>query len=369
MTLSAPRLLETVRTDCAAGPVRHLRACRDADGLVGVTTIPTPNRSSLLRRAAERAARAPSIHNTQPWRFVLTGDALEIHADRTRQLDVLDPRGRQMLLSCGCALYNARVAIAAAGYEPIVCRLADQKRPDFLARVSVGDRRYLPGAEALDRSISQRRTNRRAFLGDPVPGWLVTELQLATRAEEALLLPITRPDHRAAVARLSARADQFERADPAYLAELAAWTTDDPRRPDGVQAAGVPYAGPHLDPPDPLPVRGFDVRGMGWLPPSSDSGTDQCLLLLCSHDDQPRGWLRAGEALEHVWLKLTDYGFWASPLAQVVEVRETHEQLQAELGLIAAPQTLLRVGRAPEIAPTLRRPIADVLVDRSQITD
>ena len=64
-----------------------------------------------------RATLAPSVHNTQPWRFVLSPDALEIHADRSRQLRVLDPRGRQMTLSCGCALFNARASLAAAGYD------------------------------------------------------------------------------------------------------------------------------------------------------------------------------------------------------------------------------------------------------------
>lgn len=330
-----------------------------------MTNDSASERAALLRHAAERAVRAPSIHNTQPWRFVLTGDALEIHADRTRGLDVLDPRGRQLTISCGCALYNARVAIAAAGYEPIVHRLPDEDRPDLMARVSIGGRRTWPGMEELDRAIDHRRTNRRPFAGEPVPEWLVTELERAAHAEQTVLLAVTEAAHRSAVARLSTEADQRERADPDYLAELAVWTTDDPRRQDGVHAASVPYAGPHPEAPDPLPVRNFDVRGMGWLPPSSESGADQCLILLCSQDDSPRGWLRAGEALEHTWLTLTEHGFWASPLSQVIEVRATRDQLCVELGLKATPQTLLRVGRAPETVATPRRPLADVVVQES----
>lgn len=320
--------------------------------------------ATLLRRAAQRALRAPSIHNSQPWTFVLSDEVLEIRVDESRRLPVLDPRGRQLMISCGCALYNARVAIAASGYEPLVHRFPDAAHPEILARVQVGGRRYWPGATGLDLAIDRRRTNRRAFSGDPVPGWLVTELQLAARAEEALLFPITRPEHRAMVARLTDQAERCERADPAYLAEVAAWTTDDPRRPDGVQAASIPYAGEFADNPDPLPLRGFDVRGMGWLPASSGSDANQCLLLLCSHDDRPRGWLRAGEALQHAWLKLTDRGFWASPLTQLIEVGETHERLRAELALAAAPQLLLRVGRAPDTIVTPRRPAHEVIVDR-----
>jgi len=331
------------------------------------TLIPTT--ALLLRRAAERAVRAPSIHNTQPWRFVLTGDALEIHADHRRRLNVLDPRGRQLMISCGCALYNARVAIAADGHEPIIDRFPEADRPELVARVWVGARRYWPGSSALDEAIDHRRTNRRAFADIPVPGWLITELEQAARTEAGLLFPVTRAAHREAVQRLSTLADTFERTDPAYRAEIAAWTTDDPRRPDGVQAASVPYAGPLADGRDPMPIRGFDVRGMGWLPATSNSGANLCLLLLCSHDDSPRGWLRAGEALEHVWLRLTDRGFWASPLSQAIEVRETHDQLRTELGLAAYPQTLLRVGRAPETVATPRRPAAEVIEERATTPD
>src|SRR5437764_14995268 len=93
-----------------------LSGYRPRSGVMTTTTVSTT--TALLHRAAMRAMRAPSIHNTQPWRFVLTQDALEIHADRTRRLKVLDPRGRQLRISLGCALFHARVAIAPAGHEP-----------------------------------------------------------------------------------------------------------------------------------------------------------------------------------------------------------------------------------------------------------
>lgn len=320
--------------------------------------------SLLLRRAAQRAMRAPSIHNTQPWQFVVTDDSLEIHADYSRQLHVIDPRGRQLIISCGGALYNARVAIGASGYEPIVSRFPDRQRPDLVARIWIGGPRYWPGSGAMDRAIDRRRTNRRAFSTEPVPDWLTAELQLAARAEDTLLFSITRAEHRSAVVALSALAEQIEQGDPAYLAEVAAWSTDDPRRPDGVQAASVPYAGTLAGRRDPVPIRAFDVHGMGWLPATSGSDANQCLLLLSSHDDQPRGWLRTGEALEHVWLKLTDRGYWASPLTQVIEVRETHERLRVDLAVAGEPQVLLRVGRAPDVMQTKRRPLHEVIVDR-----
>jgi hypothetical protein len=317
--------------------------------------------AALLRRAAQRAVLAPSIHNTQPWTFVVSDSALEIHIDPERRLSVLDPRGRQLMISCGCAVTNARVAIAAGGYRPIVQHFPDPANPNVVARLSVGDAWPTGRNAALDRAIDQRRTNRRAFMADPVPGSLVTKLAAVVAAEGAVLVPVTSPAHRAAVAELTTLAAHLENEDPQYLAEMLAWTTDDPRRPDGVQAASMPYAGTGTDRPS--PIRSFDVRGMGWLPPAGRFGPDDCLLVLCSEQDEPAGWLHAGEALERLWLELTDYGYWASPMTQIVEVRITHDRLREELGLSTHPQLLLRVGRAPAAMPTPRRSEHDVIVE------
>src|SRR5579862_5473192 len=96
-------------------------------------------RHDILKRAAEAAVAAPSVHNTQPWWFVIRDGWLEIWEDVTRQLSVLDPRKRQMTISCGCALFNARVAIEASGHVAIVERFPDADRPHLLARVTCGE--------------------------------------------------------------------------------------------------------------------------------------------------------------------------------------------------------------------------------------
>jgi len=315
-----------------------------------------------LRRAAVRAALAPSVHNTQPWQFVLSGDALEIRADWSRQLTVLDPRGRQLMISCGCALFNARVALAAAGYDAVVERFPDVPRPDVVARLTVPAevQDWVP-IGALDPAIELRQTNRRSFADDSVPPDVLRKLISAANAEGAELFPITRPEHRLTTARLSQEADRLENADPAYRAELRAWTSDDPRRLDGVPAAAVPYNGVGAEAHDALPIRAFDTRGMGWLPSSSNPGLDKCLLLLGTIHDGPAAWLRAGEALERVWLEITRHGYAASPLTQLIEVAETHQRLRTELGLTMHPDVLLRIGKAPATVRTRRRRLVETI--------
>ena len=323
-----------------------------------------PYLTRVVHRAAVRAMLAPSVHNTQPWRFHLAPSGLEIFADRARRLRYLDPLGRQMFISCGAALFNARVSVSATGYTPVVQRMPDPDSPGLLARVLVGaPSDYLPLA-VLDEYIPRRRTNRRAYAHEPVPASVLETLRSAATAEKADLVVIDEDEHRMLTATLAQRADHAENANAAYRTELASWSTDDPTRRDGVQAATVPYL-PHeaRESGDAVPIRAFDTNAMGWLPSSSGSDTEQCLVLLTSAKDEPADWLRIGEALQRIWLELTRAGYWASPLTQVVEVGESNRALRNALGISGHPEVLLRIGKAPEVTSSNRRRLDEVLVD------
>lgn len=325
-------------------------------------TIPATDTdlARTLRRAAIRATRAPSVHNTQPWRFVVRDGGLDIIADWSRRLTVLDPRGRQLLMSCGCAVLNARVALAAAGHGVIVERFGDPTRPDLVARVAPsGSWQPQPALARLDPAIDTRQTNRRRFIDDPVPDEVVDSLRAAAHAEGAELFHITRDEHRSALASLSQLADKLENADPGYRAEMRRWTSDDPRRLDGVPAFAVPRVTGHAH--DDIPLRDFDTRGMGWLPDETRSSSRQCLVLLGTNADNPAAWEQCGEALERVLLEVSRQGFTSSPLTQVIEVPRTHGALRNELGLQMHPHILIRIGRAALTTPTRRRRLVDVL--------
>ena len=323
-------------------------------------TTQTRPRAQALRQAAVRATLAPSVHNTQPWRFVIGAETLEVHADRTRQLRVLDPTGRQLLISCGCALLNARVALAGAGHDAVVERFPDRTRPTLLARVRIGDEPvdWRPLGK-LDSVIEHRQSNRRRFSDDPVPPDLVRDLVAAAAVEQAQLFEITQPEHRSATARLTQDADRQQNADPAYRAELRAWTSADANRRDGVPAIAVPHVDGGAG--DDIPIRDFDTSGMGWLPGKTRSSMDQCLLLLGTTADRPAGWLRAGEALERVLLEATLAGYAASLFTQVIEVPHTRYLLRTALGLDMNPHVLLRIGHAPKTPASRRRRLVDVL--------
>jgi nitroreductase len=323
----------------------------------------TTTRTQVLRKAASQAVLAPSVHNTQPWNFMLTDDALEIHADRTRQLQVLDPTGRQLVISCGCALFNIRVSLAAQNYEAIVERFPDPNNDDLLARVRLPSQRsdWLPLA-ALDSYIVQRQTNRRRFEDEPVTPADLYELISAAHEEHAKLLQVRTPEDRGTVARLSQQADALENAEPAYRAELRRWTSDDPKRQDGVPAMAVPHITGEAH--DDVPIRDFDTHGMGWLPSETRSSVEQCLLILGTVNDDRLAWLGAGEALQRMWLQATKLNYVASLFTQVIEIPHTRELLRAELGLDMHPHLVMRIGRATRTPASRRRALEAVLQQR-----
>ncbi len=325
-----------------------------------MTVLRGDDASSALHRAAARATLAPSVHNTQPWRLYLAENQLDVVADLGRQLSVLDPVARQLIISGGCALFNARVSLCGSGFGADVQRVADSSRPELLASVTAVSDGVDPALAALDPCIELRQTNRRRFADDDVPNELLDRLEEAAAAERATIQVIRDPGQRATVARLNHLADDMENLNPAYRAELRAWTTDDPNRRDGVASTVVPRVdGSTLDE---LPMRDFDTRGRAGLPADTHSSREQCLVLLGTAQDSPAHWLRAGEALERVLLEITRHGYRASPFTQITEVPAVRARLQAELGLVWYPHVLLRIGRAADAPPSRRRRLVDVLV-------
>ena len=115
------------------------------------------------------AGRAPSVHNTQPWRFRVQPDVIELWADPERALPIADPGNRELRVACGAALYNLRLALQGCGVRPLVTLPADPERPDFLASVRYGGRKApTPAQLRLLAAVPKRHTNRRPFTDEPV---------------------------------------------------------------------------------------------------------------------------------------------------------------------------------------------------------
>jgi hypothetical protein len=280
---------------------------------------------------------------------------VEVRADPSRRLRVLDPTGRSLHISCGAALLNLRVAARHHGRHCRVRLLPDRSAPGRLATVDLyGSRRVDDVDRALYTAIARRHTNRAPFSDRPVPDDAARQLVEAARAEGGALRVLD-PDETAAVLALVRTAELRQRSDPRYRAELHAWTTDSPDRTDGVpRAAFGPWNVMEI-----VPVRDFGVDRPVSGRLAERYEPQPTVALLSTAGDRPVEWLRAGMALQRVLLQATIRGLSASPMTQPLE-------LPALRGLIArtpleAPQVILRLGYGPPAAPTPRRPLDEVV--------
>jgi nitroreductase len=317
------------------------------------------------------AIRAPSIHNTQPWRFAASPERLEVFLDPERALPVLDPTGRQQVISCGSAVEFVVVALAAAGRLCEVDPLPDPADPDHLATVRVaGPGAGTPEDHALAEAIELRHTVRAPFQPRAVPPELIDRLEAEAAAFDTWVKPITRSEEELATVFLIARAEEMEQGDPAYLEELQRWLRTDPAAVDGVPVDAVPSGDPHARPSNWL-IRDFvvgDRQHHDFLaaadpdapPPEVERPT---VVLLGSEEDDRRAWLQAGRALGRLLLHATASGVAASPLTQALDWPATRGRLRTRLALVGHPQMILRLGYPPEApaAPASgRRPVAEV---------
>ncbi|MEV6966035.1 nitroreductase [Hamadaea sp. NPDC051192] len=320
-----------------------------------------PADGRTLRVAAQVALNAPSIFNTQPWRWVVQEDSMQLWADRARQLLVADPDGRLLTVSCGAALHHARVALAVAGHAADVRTLPDPAEPDLLAEVRLGDAAD-PATEdrAAYAAISQRRTDRRAFTGQPVPVAVIQRL-IGLAEHQGAHLAVLRGGEIDDLAILAARAAELQFADPAYRHELAAWTANAPKAP--ANGSGVPSETAVSPSPRRVPVREFAPPSAGTLDPGDEGDAGTLYAVLFTDEDTPPAWLHAGQALSALLLGATAAGLAASPISDVTEHTLTRERLRHVLAGIGAPQLALRVGYAPDGTPPAspRRRLGEVV--------
>jgi nitroreductase len=328
-------------------------------------TIQTPRRSEV-ERAVSYGVRAPSIHNTQPWRWVYRAGVLDLYADRTRQLPALDPDGRSVLLSCGAALELAQLGFAAAGWRTELDRLPDPTRPDLVARIRPVARVTVDQSTVeRARAAEQRHTERRPFRPEPVPADATRSLLAAATEAGIYAYAVERADEKLDLAVVFSWADAVELAEPAYRAELAQWTRYlDADAPDGVPASAVPHlpAGTarHTD----VPMRDFEAGITGGQPLTEVVDERPLYLVVFTTADDRQARLRAGEAYARISVEAERLGLASSAMTQAVDLPAVRERFRMLMNWPDHPQMVLRVGRpqpGPTAAPTGRRPLTDVL--------
>lgn len=317
-------------------------------------------RDVMIKNAVQLACRAPSLHNSQPWRWVADDGGLHLFADPSRIGHHTDSTGREVIISCGAVLDHLRVAAAAAGWHAAIERFPNPNDRNHLVTIEFREMDFVSDAQrALAEAIRHRRTDRLPFAAPP--GWDDFEAVLRDIVERrGVDLDVIGDSGRPMLAHISRLTEQLRQHDASYEAELLWWTGyTDPRE-------GIPPTALVSDAEDARVDVGrhFPAGVHGHRRPAIER--DQSLVLVLStYDDSRDNALRCGEVLSTVLLECTAAGLATCTLTHMIEIHTSREAVRRLTGNIREPQVLIRVGGAPQHEwpppPTLRRAVSDVL--------
>ncbi len=351
-----------------------------ADSTVQPGTAPAPLTPDEIAAVLSVGARAPSIHNTQPWLFRPHDDHIDLLADPDRQLSAVDPDGRELILSCGAALFGLRLGLRRIGRLPAVELQPDPAQPRLLARIwSAGHAASTRVETDLITAVPHRHTHRGPFSPGQVPDRLLAAMVTDAVAEGCELALIGDTKVIAELDRLIRGAAAQQQADASITAELARWV-----RPlhsearDGVpatarlaenawasqsgragEAAGRQVACGRLAE---MALGRLAGRDFGAPGTEESGGTlPSATAVLLTAGDTTADWLRAGQALDRVLLRAAARWVFASLQSQALESACYRRAVRALLGGSGYPQMVLQFGRANTAVATPRRPHAEML--------
>jgi hypothetical protein len=305
------------------------------------------------------AARAPSIHNTQPWRFRADEHSIELYADPGRKLRV-DPLGRELLISCGGALFGLRLAIRSLGYQPAVELLPDPARLRLLARVSLGKPEpAYPAERQMLEALPHRHTHRGPFAPGALPAGLLAGLQHDALTEGATLAILDRAHAYEQLADIADAVTHRQDLDPQARADVRDWTRGPASRArDGVPSSA--FAASADQRRGRLPQRDFDLgRGLGLAETGGPPPAATAVLL--TPGDGRGDWLCAGQALHRVLAHAATRWVFASMHTQPLEAAVIRDLIRDRLSLPGFPQMILQFGLAHTTRVTARRPPSELL--------
>jgi nitroreductase len=316
--------------------------------------------NEIVAKAIRLACRAPSLHNSQPWRWIVGEGVVDLFVDHERILRSTDRSGREALISCGAALGHFRIAMAAAGWKANVDTFPSPAERDHLASLDFSPAEYVT-AVMRDRAeaMLKRRTDRLPFY--PPSHWKVIEPALRNAVDHVTVsLDVLPDDARPALAVAAGLTESVRRCDEYYHDEMR-WWTESFRSYQGV-------------PPTALVSDGERERvGFNRTFPATQYGdrrpdirTDEAKVLVLSTPDCTRAdALNCGEALSGVLIECTMAGLATCTLSHITELPKSRAVIQELIDNRAVPQLLVRVGNAPVAedipAPTPRLPLSEVM--------
>lgn len=315
--------------------------------------------SQQMLEMVRYATLSANGHNTQPWKFALRQDGIEIYPDYSRHLPVVDPENRELWISLGCALENLLLAARAAGYAATV----GYPDADEIIRVQLAP--DAPQANRLFDTIPLRQTTRSVYDGRSVPAADLDTVQSLPLEPGVSLRFLTAPAEMETALEYVNAGNLQQYADRAFVDELIVWLRFNKK--EAVATLDGLYSRCSGNPTVP---RWLGRMFVGSTKPQQQADADAEKLrssagavVVAADMDDKAAWVRAGQVYERLALQMTALDIKSALLNQPIEVAELRPQFQNALGLgPAAPQLLVRYGYADVLPKSLRRSVENVLI-------
>lgn len=307
------------------------------------------------------ATLAANGHNTQPWRFRLQHERIEILPNLARRTPVVDPDDHHLFVSLGCAAENLAIAAAARGRRGDL-RFDPAGGGSVVFEPGVGPEER---ADLLD-AIPRRQSTRADYDGRPVGAADLEILATAARTPGVDLFLITERRRIEQVLDLVVAGNSAQMADAAFLRELKHWLRFNPRQ--AIESGDGLFSAASGNPTAPTWLGGllFDLTFRAG--PENEKYASQLrssagVAVFVSDRNDRDHWMRSGRASQRFALQATTLGLRHAFINQPVEVPAVRRQLATQLGIgDRRPDLVMRFGYGPELPKSLRRPVEQVMV-------
>jgi hypothetical protein len=315
-----------------------------------------------MKEIIRYATLAANSHNSQPWKFAVLEDMIEIHPDYTRRLPVVDPDDRSLWISLGCALENLLLAAQAQGYhgEVVLPNSTTELISVKLSAIST----YI---DPLVAYIPLRQNTRSEYLAEMIKIEEIRKLQ-ATKVEPGTGLEfILNPERMETVVEYVNAGNLQQYADPSFVQELIDWLRFNER--EAFSSMDGLFSRCSGNPTVPSWLGKMFVSG---TKPAKQADSDAKKLrssigavILTSEKDDRSSWVNVGRVYQRLTLNMTTYDIKSALLNQPIEVPEIRPQFQSAMNLgEQIPQLLVRFGYAPAMPKSLRRPVEQILINQ-----
>lgn len=321
--------------------------------------------NTLIGRVIASAILAASAHNTQPWKFKVTGNTVDVFVDWDRHLTVSDPSLRELYISIGCAITNILVAARYSEYEPQLSYFpAGEGKKNPVARIVCNKTNHSSNSinTALFSAIANRRTDRNTYDKQPLTDKERQELP-ATNNKTVILLEDN--DKIAEIAELTEEATIRTLSRKDFKEELSHWVRNNwTKQHDGMPgyAMGIPAP---LSLISPIMVRLAPIHKQEGPKTREQMNSSSAVAIIAHETDSLINWVKSGQTIEQIWLEATAAGLSVAPLVASVEAGEdTRSRLKQILGTNLLPQSILRLGHTDHkpLRSSPRRTIEECLI-------